>query len=126
MSATPGLSAAERLTGYFNEMVEHFVSSSYQRACLAGKFSTEVAATNEAFREQLGKNLRGWKADITELLKTGQGNGDTRRDRDAGDLADAILAMIQGAFVVTLSNRDNQSLQAIGNTIPLLVNRPAS
>lgn len=123
--STADLSAAGRLVGYFTEMVEYFVGSDYQRACLAGKFSTEVAATNEAFREQLDKNLRTWKDEIAALLQAGQDNGDTRRDRSADDLADGVLALIQGAFVVALSSRDSQALQAIATTIPLMVDSPA-
>src|SRR5690625_4097335 len=47
------LSTAERLVGYFHEMTQAFVGSDYERACLVGKFSTEVAAASEPFRDQL-------------------------------------------------------------------------
>jgi TetR/AcrR family transcriptional repressor of nem operon len=121
----PELSTSEKLSGYFDEMVQLFIGSGFQRACLAGKFSTEVSATSESFRTQLGADLRDWRKHLLTALEQGQEHGDVRTDRPAGDLADAVLALIQGAFVVALSARDAESLTAVVATIPLLVDVPA-
>jgi TetR/AcrR family transcriptional repressor of nem operon len=115
------LSTVDRLAGYLGEMTTLFVGSDYRRACLAGKFATEVAPANDAFRAQLAGYLRGWTSDLAELLRAGQERGDTRADRTAEELAGAVLALIQGAFVVALANRDEQALHAAGETIALLV-----
>nr|WP_272923611.1 MULTISPECIES: TetR/AcrR family transcriptional regulator [unclassified Streptomyces] len=125
VTGNPELATSEKLTGYFNEMVDRFIGSEFQRACLAGKFSTEVSATSESFRTQLGADMREWRKHLLSALEEGQERGDVRRDRQAGDLADAALALIQGAFVVALSSRDVESLAAISATIPLLVDAPA-
>ncbi|WP_431972011.1 TetR/AcrR family transcriptional regulator [Nocardia sp. bgisy134] len=117
----PGLSTPDRLTGYFSAMVDHFVISGYQRACLFGKFSTEVAATSDVFRDQLGTDMREWQSRLRDILAAGQTAGDIRRDRTADELADGVLALIQGAFVVALSTRDDASLRAVCNTIPTLI-----
>lgn len=119
------LTTPEKLAGYFKEMSQIFVKSGYQRACLAGKFSTEVAATSEVFREQVGHQLHVWKAGLVQLLREGQSNGDVRQDRRAEDLADGVLALIQGAFVIALSTRDKHSLAAVGKTITVLIEPPA-
>ncbi|MFD5228683.1 TetR/AcrR family transcriptional regulator [Streptomyces qaidamensis] len=116
---------AEKLSGYYAEMVEDFIGSGYQRACLAGKFSTEVAATSESFRTQLASDMGDWRTFLVTALTQGQVRGDVRKDRSAGELADALLALMQGAFVIALSSRDETSLKAVGTTIPLLV-EPAS
>ena len=118
------LTTPEKLAGYFKEMSQIFVKSGYQRACLAGKFSTEVAATSELFREQVGRQLRVWKDGLVELLREGQHNGDIRQDRRAEDLADGVLALIQGAFVIALSTHDKHSLTAVAKTITVLVEPP--
>lgn len=115
------LSTADRLTGYFREMAETFVGSDYQRACLAGKLSTEVAATSELFRDQLRHDLRQWKNRLVTLLEHGQQRGDVRTDRHCGDLADSLLALIQGAFVIALSTRDEHSLESTADTIPEII-----
>jgi TetR/AcrR family transcriptional regulator, transcriptional repressor for nem operon len=116
-----GVTTPEKLAGYFKEMSQIFVKSGYQRACLAGKFSTEVAATSELFREQLGRQLQVWKSGLVELLREGQANGDVRQDRRAEELADGVLALIQGAFVMALSTRDKHSLTAVGKAITVLI-----
>lgn len=120
-----GLTTPEKLAGYFKEMSQIFVKSGYQRACLAGKFSTEVAATSESFREQVGGQLRVWKADLVHMLREGQADGDVRQDRRPEDLADAVLALIQGAFVIALSTRDKHSLATVGKAIVALVEPPS-
>ena len=98
----------------------------YQRACLTGKFSTEVATTSELFREQLAGQLQAWTASLVELLRHGQENGDVRGDRTAEELADAALALIQGAFVIALATRDKHTLAAIATTITHLIERTAT
>ncbi|MEH0421222.1 TetR/AcrR family transcriptional regulator [Streptomyces sp. B21-083] len=120
------ISTTEKLSGYFDEMVKAFISSGYQRACLAGKFSTEVSATSESFRAVLESDLRDWRTDLVRVLRQGQDQGDVRKDRSAEELADALLAMIQGAFVIALSSREEASLNAITTTIPLLVQAPSA
>lgn len=118
------LSTPDKLTGYFREMAENFVRSDYQRACLAGKLSTEVAASSEPFREQLDQDLRRWKHQLIAVLENGQQRGDVRTDRDGGDLADSLLALLQGAFVIALSTRDEESLEAIAGTLRDLIAIP--
>jgi TetR/AcrR family transcriptional repressor of nem operon len=118
------LSTSGRLSGYFDEMARGFVGSDYRRGCLAGKFSTEVAAASEGFRAELHSGLRDWREHLITMLRQGRERGDVRRDLAVEDLADALLALIQGAFVIALSVRDEQSLRAVSTTIPLLIDAP--
>jgi TetR/AcrR family transcriptional repressor of nem operon len=125
-AAKKGLTTSQQLAGYFTEMSQIFVKSGYQRACLTGKFSTEVAATSELFRQQLGGQLQAWTSSLVELLRHGQENGDVRGDRTAEELADAALALIQGAFVIALATRDKHTLAAIATTITHLIEPTAT
>lgn len=120
-SARDELRTAERITGYFGEMAELFVESGHQRACLAGKLSTEVAAASEPFRARLGEQLLQWKQQLVDLLEGGRERGDVRTDSSTGDLADSILALIQGAFVIALSTRDTHALDAVATSISSLI-----
>ncbi len=125
-AAKKGFTTPEKLAGYFTEMSQIFVKSGYQRACLTGKFSTEVAATSELFRQQLGGQLQASTSSLVELLRHGQENGDVRGDRTAEELADAALALIQGAFVIALATRDKHTLAAIATTITHLIEPTAT
>jgi TetR/AcrR family transcriptional repressor of nem operon len=120
-AAKKNLSTSAKLVGYFKEISQIFIKSGYQRACLTGKFSTEVAAASEPFREQLDGQLRAWKAGIVELLSAGQSDGDVRQDRTAEDLADAVLSLIQGSLLIALSTRDKHALATVGQTIKIVV-----
>lgn len=123
-AARTDLATTDKLTGYFGEMIDRFIDSGFQRACLVGKFSTEVAATSETFRHQLDDDLRVWHSHLREVLATGQADGDVRTDRSADELADVLLALIQGAFVVALSTRNADSLRAVCATIPAILGTP--
>jgi TetR/AcrR family transcriptional regulator, transcriptional repressor for nem operon len=120
------LSTPEALAGYFREMADGFIRSEHRRGCLFGKLSTEVAADHEEFRERLGADLAGWKRGIVELLEGGQRRGDVRADRPADALADGVLALVQGAFVIALTSRDDASLDAVHATIELLIAIPGA
>jgi len=120
-AAKKNLSTSAKLVGYFKEISQIFVKSGYQRACLAGKFSTEVAAASDSFRELLSAGMQLWKSRIVELLAAGQTDGDVRQDRTAEDLADAVLSLIQGSLVIALSTRDKHTLAAVGATIKSVV-----
>lgn len=116
-----GLTTTQKLVGYFKEMAQMFVKSGYQRACLAGKFSTEIAATSELFRDQLSTQMHTWQERIVEVLRQGQRNGDVRDDQTAEQLADAVLSLIQGSFVIALSTRNKRTLTSAADTIGLII-----
>ncbi|GAA3565913.1 TetR/AcrR family transcriptional regulator [Amycolatopsis ultiminotia] len=109
------------LAGYFRAMADRFVASGHRRACLTGKLATEMAAEHDAFREQLAGDLAGWRERIAELLRLGRERGEVRGEAPVELLADAVLALIQGAFVVALAARDESALASVGTAIELLV-----
>jgi len=119
--ARTDLSTVDQLTGYFTDMSQIFIKSGFQTACLTGKFSTEVGATSDYFRPQLATQIGMWKRQLSTLLAAGQERGDIRRDRPTEELADGVLALIQGAFVLTISTRDERTLTAVCKTIKDIV-----
>lgn len=111
------LTTHQRLEGYLDEIVSIFVRSGYERACLAGKFSTELAPSSATFREQLNAGFARWKEGIVALLAEGQERGDIRKDRTADDLATTFLVLLQGGFVLALSDHDGGSLESVRTTL---------
>jgi TetR/AcrR family transcriptional repressor of nem operon len=125
-AAKKDVPTADKLAGYFKELSALFVKSGYQRACLAGKFSTEVAASSEEFRDQLAGQIESWKSRIVDLLRQGQAAGDVREDRAPEELANGVLSLIQGAFVLAISTRDKDTLTAVAATVKILIEPPAT
>ncbi|MDX5565249.1 TetR/AcrR family transcriptional regulator [Streptomyces sp. ID05-04B] len=118
------LTTPEKIEGYFDEIASIFVRSGYERACLAGKFSTELAAASDKFRTQLNAGFAGWRTRLVAMLAQGQENGDVRIDRTAEDLATTVLALLQGGFVLALSDHDRQSLESVRLTLATVVSPP--
>lgn len=114
-------SVTAKLDRYFATLVELFVASGFQRGCLAGKFSTELAAGSEIFRKQLTHSIDAWHDMLTVMLAQGQRAGEIRTDRAAGDLAHTVLALVQGAFVIALSTRDATALEAVRASVGSLI-----
>ena len=119
------VTTSQKVEGYFDEIVSIFVRSEFGRACLAGKFSAELAASSESFRAQLNDDFRRWTTALAALLSQGQDHGDIRTDRTAEDLATTVLALVQGGFVLALSDRDDSSLQSVRTTIAAVLTPPA-
>jgi TetR/AcrR family transcriptional repressor of nem operon len=112
------------LAGYFREMADGLIGSGYRESCLVGKLSAELAAGSEAFQQRLQADMTSWGGRIRHLLERGQVRGDVRTDRPASVLADAVLAMIQGAFVVALASHEATSLDSVVDVLELMVAAP--
>lgn len=57
-------------------------------------------------------------------VASGQESGDVRNDRTAEDLATSVLVVLQGGFVLALSDRDRPSLESVRLTLATLVRPP--
>ncbi|THJ16067.1 TetR/AcrR family transcriptional regulator [Nocardioides sp.] len=118
------LTTPEKVEGYFDELVSNFVRSGFERACLAGKFSTELAASSDAFRIELNAGFARWKAGLAAMLSAGQENGDIRSDLPAAELATTVLVLLQGGFVLALSDHDDRSLESVRSTLATVLSPP--
>jgi TetR/AcrR family transcriptional repressor of nem operon len=115
------LTVPERLAGYHRELVDRFVASGWQRSCLIGKLSNELAPSSDAYRRRLVEGLAAWRSSISALLAEGQRRGEIRDDESADTVADAVLAMIQGAFVAALTLHEDDYLNAVTRSLVDLV-----
>jgi TetR/AcrR family transcriptional repressor of nem operon len=117
------IDTADAVTGYFGAMAEAFARSHHERACLLGKLSTEMAAGSPEFRELLANDIQQWRQALVARFERGREQGDIREDLTLDDLADAVLALIQGVFVLALAVRNQTMLDATATTLRLLIRR---
>jgi len=120
-----GLTTREKLVGYFDEIVSIFVTSGFERACLAGKFSSELAPSSPTFRRQLKAGFDLWEDRFVAILSAGQDLGEIRRDRSAEDLATTVLALLQGGFILALSDHHDHALESVRTTLATVLSPPA-
>lgn len=116
-AASSTLSTAELLTGYFRELVRLFLGSGYRHGDLVGKLATEVTSSSPPLRAKLAELVRDWRRELEDLLAEGVAAGDVREDLSVTDLSAAVHALFDGAFVVALSTRDPEALEAITSAV---------
>jgi len=107
------LDVVDRIIGYHAELVERFRRTGWEKACLAGKLSNEVAWSSPPFREQLSSVFTESRDVLRNALAKGQERDEVRADAPAEALADAVQAIIQGGFIAALALRDGNSLTQI-------------
>jgi AcrR family transcriptional regulator len=85
-------------------------------ACPIETIALEVASTNESLRAATADVFRSWLVGLEQWLRSSG-----VADELAGDLAVAILSMLEGAFVLARSMRETQVLSACGTAAATLV-----
>ena len=123
-AARDDLTTQGQVLGYLDEVISRFERSGFERACLAGKFSSELAASSAAFRTALDDGFARWKASLVAMLTQGQARGDLRSERTAEDLATTILALLQGGLVLALSEHSSRSLDSVRLTLAQVMASP--
>jgi TetR/AcrR family transcriptional repressor of nem operon len=94
-----GLPALKRLRTHFEALNDLFVKSKFERGCLLGNFSGELANQSEVIRRSLAQLYKRWTEDLEEAIADGQGEGVISRDRKAGDIAAFLLDAYEGALL---------------------------
>lgn len=115
------LPVPDRLSGYHQDLVEQFVASNWSHPCLAGKLSNELALSSPNYRARLAETFTAWAQLLAAVLADGQERHEVRADLSADQMANAILAMVQGGFVAAMSLHDRGYLDAVSTAINDLV-----
>jgi len=101
------------VSGWFRELADELIESNYVVSCLVGKMSYELGTVDRRFRAHLSSDLNLWKDELCGLLEQGQSRGDIRIDKSAATLADTVLAMLQGAFIIALASHEPGPLDSV-------------
>ena len=119
--ARDDLSAYRKLLAYFDALVDRFAQSEHKVACLAGKFSTELAPNSDEFSGAIAASMKNWRLAVTRLLAAGHRDGSIRRDMTPTQQGFLLQALVQGSLVVSLADRSAESLSAIRAMLPKLL-----
>lgn len=123
--SAPDMDEYEMLTGYLDDLVSDFTRTGAKRGCLVGKLSLELANTSEAFGSLFSTMLGSWHNSVEQVIARGQHAGTVSDDLPAGQLADTILATIQGALILDLTHRRIQAMRSISAVMASLL-RPST
>lgn len=88
-----------RLDRYLDLVVERLRADGFERGCLIGDMSLEVAQTSDLLRERLQDVFRQWLRPFEACIAEGQALGEFRTEFGAGEIAEFFLASWQGAIL---------------------------
>ena len=96
----------KRLRTHFDALNETFIKSKFERGCLLGNFSAELANQSPVIRESLVTLFERWTKDLEVAIADAQSEGAVSSDRDAGDIAAFLLDAYEGTLLRARVQRD--------------------
>jgi AcrR family transcriptional regulator len=92
-------------------IVEHQRRLQCRGGCPIGALGAEVAETDAAARVAVAGGFRRWEGRIRQGLGAMHARGELPAEVDAGDLAIALLAALQGGLLLTQIQRETKPLE---------------
>jgi TetR/AcrR family transcriptional repressor of nem operon len=100
----------ERLRRHFDGLTEMFVELNFERGCLLGNFSAELADQSVLIRERLRALFASWTADLASVIRQAQQDGSVTSTSNAADLAAFILDAYEGSLLRARVEKDRHPL----------------
>jgi TetR/AcrR family transcriptional repressor of nem operon len=89
----------ERLRTHFAALNDMFTASKFNRGCLLGNFSAELANQSPAVRDSLAQLFKKWTKDLEVAIADAQAEGSIASKARAGDLAAFVLDAYEGTLL---------------------------
>jgi AcrR family transcriptional regulator len=105
----PALDPPSAVRAFFAGAAEHLRETDYADACPIATVSLEVSSTSETMREACAEVFESWiRACVVRLVSSGLGEARSR------ELAIAMFAALEGAFVLARAVRSTEALAVAG------------
>ena len=98
----------------FDEGSKFFQGIGCKAGCFVGNIALEMSDHDEAFRERVGGFFKEWAASIAECLERLKKTGYFAPTLDSKAASEAIVAMYEGAIMLTRSQRDSGIFKRVG------------
>ena len=98
----------------FDEGAKFFQGIGCKAGCFVGNIALEMSDHDEAFRERVGGFFRDWAANIADCLERSKKAGYFKPTLDSKAAAESIVAMYEGAIMLTRSQRDSKIFKRVG------------
>lgn len=99
MLTDPDMAPLDRLRHYFEERGRRLVDDGYQRGCLLGNLSTEVADHSDLIRKRIAANFTVWAGLLEGCISQAQQEGTVTSALGAHTLAQFVLNSWEGALL---------------------------
>ncbi len=98
----------------FDEGSKFFQGIGCKAGCFVGNIALEMSDRDEVFRTRVGDFFAEWAAGIAACLERCKSAGYFRASLDSRAAAEAIVALYEGAIMLTRSQRDAKIFKRIG------------
>ncbi len=98
----------------FDEGAKFLHGIGCKAGCFVGNFALEMSDQDEAFRERVGRFFAQWAESIAGCLERSKKTGYFKPTLDSKASAEAIVALYEGAVMLTRSQRDAKIFKRIG------------
>ena len=102
-------SPLERLKAYFASKAQ--VTGPFDKGCMIGNFSAEMAADSRLVRDRLGAVFAAWTQMLATCIREAQSAGELRPELDPDTIAAFLIDAFEGAVLRTKVDRDATALK---------------
>lgn len=96
----------QQIEGFLATVADIFVNDPDGCSCLAGSFTQEMATTSSLFRAQVAQLFDAWTEHLKPILSAAQAQSPSADAVNIDDLADHIVAVVEGALILALARGD--------------------
>lgn len=109
-----GLNAAKKFDKLFDYAYDHIIAMNYV-GCLAGNLGLEISETNQNIR-LLINDFMNYKANIlVDIIEAGKKTGHFKKTADSKQVAQSIMASLEGGIVISKISKSPDMLAAALN-----------
>ena len=98
----------------FDEGSKFFQGIGCKAGCFVGNIALEMSDRDEAFRTRVGDFFAEWAAGIAACLERGKASGYFKSSLNSRAAAEAIVALYEGAIMLTRCQRDAKIFKRVG------------
>jgi TetR/AcrR family transcriptional repressor of nem operon len=116
----------ERLSAYFERIIDLFNSGGWRYGCLAGNMGLEAPEHSELLRQRLIEIFAEWAGRFAEVIRQAQKAHEVRADLDPAEAGAALLEAWHGAMLRMKIERSPAPLDRFKRIVfPALLSVPA-
>lgn len=98
------------VAGLFDEAIETMRRSHCSKGCFIGNFAQEISDHSERLRQKLSECFNCWTESTASLIESAKGEGYFRKELNPRQIAGAIVALFEGAILVSKAQKDTGPL----------------
>lgn len=102
------------VTLMFEQAAKFFGGNGCKAGCFVGNIALEMSDKSEAFRERVGRFFSTWAEGMAACLERAKASGYFQQTLDSKAAAEAIVALYEGAIMLSKCQRDAKIFKRVG------------